>query len=376
MAVLLLRMTLVTAVILLVVLVLRRPSSAKPAASSPPWHASTPPPPPLLPQLDVLVCETRPVQQVWTYRALEDQLTGTTLHNLCAGVMQHSPGLLGHGLDYTRLHALRRHLQSLDAEAKGRLVLWSDTDVVLNAPAVEWAQRVVARFREAARGRPHFVLFQGEPFCWAPYGATLSTTRGCSAAVLQAYDTLHQARAPHWQCARFLNSGGFIGVAADVLRLLDIVEELKLNNSRTPPDEKRPCYFEGDASSLAKLSDQCLFTHALIRHSEWVGVDVHESIFSTAAAAVPPCFGNLTCFKLSVLASKCGGVVCRMSNVLAWHRGAAEPQVWSRDSMHQQRCQVDPRAPLLIHFNGRSGKKLMKKWRQQLRSGSWSGSSS
>lgn len=333
------------------------------------WSRSPPTVPNYLsrPLLRVLVCETRPAERVaWTYLALEHRLShssSTMLSNICANWTQ-TPGALGAGLDFTRLRALRKHLASLDPE---QLVLWLDTDVVLNAPPPDFTSRVVRAFH-AARGLRR-ILFQGEPFCWAPHGNTRSTTRGCSAAVIGSYSQLHSAGVD-WRCARYLNSGGFVGFAADTRRMLDVLDEVRANNSRTPIASERLCYFEGSPGDEKKLSDQCLLTHALLRHSDWIGVDVDERIFATAASAVPLCLGNASCVANSMLAAPCGDVLCRMSTQLNWHRrSVAAGGAWTRgDTERQRRCTADGLAdgaaapPLVIHFNNRAGKVLMKRW--------------
>ena len=326
-----------------------------------------------------LFCETRPLEKVWTYEVLEanygpdvdflaraasgggsaTRAAGPSqlyLHNVCLGL-----NVTGHQTHFARHTRLQQYLTALPP---ADVVLWTDSDVATQDLS---AAELLKRFDEV-RGLKR-VVFGGEPFCWAPWGSKRAHyfAHGCSPRTRELYATLFARNmATSWRCARFLSAGGFVGFAADVVRMEEKLIEVHAANHKHPANPERPCYFErarkpnGEIIPEYKLSDQCLWTNVVLQSASWVEVDVHERIFAPAAHAL-----NRADKGARSPAVPCGNMSCSYATTPDWHpMRNGTSTILARGPLHQQQCAGPrgPTAPMLIHFASGVGKALIKAW--------------
>ena len=279
------------------------------------------------------------------------------VHNVCVG--RPWEGFM------TKMHALSDYLASSKAAPKD-LVLFADSDVLWNRPlsADEVAHRFDAALSEC--GRSCRVIFQAEAWCHAPWvdrsNASCSKAHfWCSPHTRTAYRALGYPRVPSL-CHGLLNSGGFVGRAKDLARVV--------NQWIQPPSSwpKLPVPLS-DSGLLGPVGacsgtgfDQCLATHLLLRSNGTIGIDVRERFFATGAVATGPGQPR-TRRHWPNLAWKdfCGSepaVDCGASYTPQW---LAVNGTLVRPPAYQAQCQLEPRGPMLVHFNGPS------KWEQSHR---------
>ncbi len=263
-----------------------------------------------------------------------------TLSNLCAGRQWRS------NFFELKFSALAHWIRSSEPNADD-LLLVLDTDVVANG--VLNSAALIHRFHEARGTRR--IVYQAEPSCWAEFGHSKAIFRrdGCSRAVLRSWGEIPKTRDLSPSCGRFLCGGAFAGFAADVSHLVQRMADLRALNREIAARNKAPkCYFEPGEK---KLSDQCLATHVLLAHRDWLGLDYHEALFAYAATVAAPHEAG------AIKVSPCGNSSCSMAPTFQWAastrtRLSRLGQALERPLQHQQRCHLRAGGPAFIHFNG------------------------
>ena len=262
---------------------------------------------------------------------------------------------------FTKAKAILAYLASGRA-APHDLVLFSDSDVLWNAPVP--VAEVHRRFEAALEdnGPSCRVVFQAEAWCVSPWReANGAVHLSCAEDVGAGYAERGFGLDP--LCHGLLNSGGVIGRAVDLEPVYrqwtaPAAEWPPLPTShprrRAGPNEQGPA-----SCALEAGGDQCLAAHLLLRSNGTVGVDVRERIFATAAVALwrngsrtptpmkypwPSRSGRVSCG--SAPSMRCGG-----SSSLQWQR-SAESGVLERPRWYQELCNLASAGPLVIHFNG------------------------
>eukprot|EP00900_Chrysochromulina_parva_P008453 jgi/Chrpa1/17609/Chrysochromulina_OHIO_Genome00022494-RA len=271
-------------------------------------------------------------------------LKNLTLTNLCEGRVWRANFF---ALKYTAL----RHWLLTRTAAPEDLVLVLDADVIANSAQLSESD-LSGRF-EDVRGS-HRIIFQAEPTCWAEFGASRAVfqSHGCSRHVLAGWGSVAGTHSRNYRCGRFLCGGAFAGFAADLVHLVERMEELRrgshtelrLENARSRTARHRMCYFE---AGERKLSDQCLATHVLLRSPGWVGLDYREGLFAYAAhVAASPREPH------SIAVAPCGNRTgCRVSSTFDWTRRVPSDS-WERPQTKQHLCGLRDGGPAFIHFNG------------------------
>ena len=266
---------------------------------------------------------------------------------------------------FTKARAILAYLASGRA-APHDLVLFSDSDVVFNAPvAVAEVQR---RFEAALEdnGPECRVLFQAEAWCVSPWrSANGAVHLSCAEDVGVGYAERGFGLDP--LCHGLLNSGGVIGRAADLEPVYrqwtapaaewPPLPTTRARQRRAGPDEQGPA-----SCALEAGGDQCLAAHLLLRSNGTVGVDVRSRIFATAAVALwhngsrTPTPAKYESVAVALRAREsCGGAPstrCGGSSALQWQRSAERSGALERPGWYQELCRPAPAGPLVIHFNG------------------------
>jgi len=101
----------------------------------------------------------------------------------------------------------------------------------------------------------HRIIFQAEPTCWAEFGASRAVfqSHGCSRHVLAGWGSVAGTHSRNYRCGRFLCGGAFAGFAADLVHLVERMEELRLENARSRTARHRMCYYEAGERKLSDL---------------------------------------------------------------------------------------------------------------------------
>ena len=267
------------------------------------------------------------------------------------------------GLNALKLEMVRHFATTHTSVGSNDLLIVADTDVIVNTDSARAAldhDEVIRRFEKARRGFK--LLFQAEPWCWAPYTGSnhkpswSSHRPSCRPDVLTDYNSTPDWSS-NWRCPRFLNSGLYAGWTSDVLQLASFMD----NASSWPGGT--PLCFEAD--------DQCLATHFMLRHPGWVRLDVQQQLLATGARPTVWSAGHTT--RASV---PCGSVApCRCDGSFnsaasgwrdsEWHIDrTSQLDVWCKPTRTE--CGDAPAAsgatvaaetsgdasPLMIHLNG------------------------
>ena len=249
------------------------------------------------------------------------------------------------------LHKLVEYARSVPAH---ELLLVSDSDVVFNGIHVD-AAAVAHRFERARVGPggsdpPADVVFQSEPWCWAPTSQRDPRTGrthdalGCTPETLRRYETMGSEQSS-WRCARFLNAGAYIGSAAAIARFAHLWSQPAL---WTDHCRDRAHY---------KVSDQCIATWIRLLGNVSIALDQAERLFATVGYALP---GAASSMRRPDYTVPCGRARCHVSLLFneSW-RTAADGRLHRASGTYQRECRTATAPPLLIHGNG-PAKKIMK----------------
>ena len=179
------------------------------------------------PRAHIVYCDTRVASETLLIRSIERLgLQNLTLTNLCEGRVWRANFF---ALKYM---ALRYWLLTRTA-APEDLVLVLDTDVIANSAQLSESD-LSGRF-EDVRGS-HRIIFQAEPTCWAEFGASRAVfqSHGCSRHVLAGWGSVAGTHSRNYRCGRFLCGGAFAGFAADLVHLVERMEELRRGSQKVP----------------------------------------------------------------------------------------------------------------------------------------------
>ena len=316
-------------------------------------------------KVHILTCETRSTRSNGT-RSRDlgrrtQQILGDdfVVKELCSDL---HVGFTGTG--FPKVRGLRKLVGYAQSVPPHELLIVSDSDVLFNGFRAT-GDEVHARF-DRARGSA-LIVFQAEPFCWAPTRKRTAngqlTTKDqlpCDTDGLVAYEARGVANLP-WRCPRFLNAGAYAARAADLLPLA-----LKWS---------KPQLWKARCLNRLRyaVSDQCIATWIYLQGNASIALDSHEELFATGGMAVEaarPCPGNMTHCRhrnfrtkirpnaSSAYSVPCGRMQCDTSLRFA--------DMWRVDSMELQRpphykeeCQITTAAPFLVHFNG-DAKRVVK----------------
>ena len=297
--------------------------------------------------VELITCESRNISTVLDV-SLERCAVPGRLHrvNVCMGLRwPHN----GHEGSSVKLRALAEYAATRPAHA---LLVYTDADALCNAaPASLSAEAVRKRWHRLARGHAHAVVYQAEPWCWAPNGPHQGQ-RQCSSRLLGRYRARsEQPLHPDWRCPRFLNGGAFAGLAGTVALML----HAQVNATGLP------CYLHDDqcvathtmlSAVDGALTSERALASAIAAAGATVLVDVHEVFFAAAAAATT---GGVGCVA-------CGNVRCFCGKRAEWARDAttALPPL-ARPTAYHERCNIPNSTfpPLFIHPNGPAKPYLM-----------------
>ena len=327
-------------------------------------------------KLHIVSCETRSVHIGGTtardirQHSLQPLLLQPhiVLRELCAG-----KEFRGRDQTMQKIEAVFRYAATLPPDDA---IMFTDSDVVFNVGRANITASEVLRRFNLARGR-HAVLFQGEPFCFAPTmthyrrarrndGApVLRETAVCTQEKLhlfaQAGSELH-----HWSCSRFLNSGVYMGYAADISRLTGLWSQ--------------PTLWQGGCARRPRFgwADQCIATEMALQGNVSIAVDVHEQLFAPGGDAVPehPAnrgqrlrIGRIGRNASSARCPPCGRTRCDCSVDFVWEHSGEMLGRLQRRPEHRATCKAVG-IPLAIHFNGVSKHAMkspqMADWRKTL----------
>jgi hypothetical protein len=175
----------------------------------------------------IVYCETRVASDTLLIRSMERLgLKNLTLTNLCEGREWRANFF---ALKYTAL----RHWLLTRTAAPEDLVLVLDADVIANSAQLSESD-LSGRF-EDVRGS-HRIIFQAEPTCWAEFGASRAVfqSHGCSRHVLAGWGSVAGTHSRNYRCGRFLCGGAFAGFAADLVHLVERMEELRRGSHTVP----------------------------------------------------------------------------------------------------------------------------------------------
>ena len=176
----------------------------------------------------------------------------------------------------------------------------------------------------------------------------------CASELFAFYDARHAGmqRPSLPLCPRFLNSGGVIGYAEDMLKLY---EEWAIPASQWSPRANGPSLTREQLGPASCANDDQCLAHYLFRRSNGtIALDASERIFASAATAVNASESHEdSSFKWPVEGSQhCGSDVCRASRKLLWRRSFALPADGRLVRSEIGTCGLHEAGPMTIHFNG------------------------
>ena len=306
------------------------------------------------PRVHVITCETRAnfgngtdarsmMLRSLRVRSVGSAATGVVTKDVCVGHKWNGVG--------TKLARIQSYVSN-GSTAPNDLVLFTDSDVVFNLPLD--GSRLRQLF-DLARGAGR-IVFQGEPWCFSPYGIgphNLKQRLHCPAAMLDRYHKRFGTDRMAFGCARFLNFGAFAGEAQHLGPFMQLLIE--------PPPELlqgaawRNCYRVRAGAALGFGGDQCVSQLLLLERPELkLTVDFREHLFATGAFA----------YALNTprgADAPCGRTGCRplgLNEPFPWEQrvagtaeGLGRARAWSRPQSYVAQCSATP-MPVVIHFNG------------------------
>lgn len=244
-------------------------------------------------------------------------------------------------------------LHSSHATAPDDLLIFTDADAVVNA--VETSAGLLRRFN-AARTQlttqaPFRLVFQAEPFCWAPWAEAWPSGRICSPEVVGLYKAQGYLQLPP-RCPRFLNSGGYAGLVRDISPILRQWRD----GARVLSGAKPGAAWPGTAPQCFR-GDQCVATNLMLRSNGSIGLDIREQLFASAYLPVLPMMKGWGTGFRGGGALSCGDVKCRAHTKLAdsWHfvnsQSSADAGHFERPEEYRAVCHVQVPSTM-IHFQG------------------------
>ena len=191
-------------------------------------------------------------------RSLAVGVTAALVKNVCDDLTQLPAGENRFAATRMRLSRVAAYVHA-NSLTKDDVLVVTDTDVVANLVSTLDVAEVVRRYDEARRGSGARIVFQAEPFCWAPWGRS-PHQRACSPPVRALYAAFHQQlsgghQQPDWYCPRFLNAGMYVGRATDLVWM---------NTSYAA----MAGHWRAAGATCFNMDDQCLATHFLLHASQ------------------------------------------------------------------------------------------------------------
>lgn len=279
--------------------------------------------------------------------ASNKQELNVTLTNVCIGRPWN--GLI------TKVEAYYEYAQSAPP---AELLICSDSDAIFNV--IESADALMKRFEAALLHQPRGrIVYQGEPICWAPWGDRkkfVPKEMTCSMQVLAQYEELGHHRLP-WRCPRYLNSGGFAGLARDMTPhlqrwLAGMVGKRKVGSAWPGPPPVCRKELVNNKIGLGSLEDQCVATNLMLRSNGTIVLDSHEHLFASGSIVVGRNDSGQT------YATRAGGIICGPDKCLLGTRFTSswswsKDDRWRRLGPYSKECAIaQDSGPTLIHFNG------------------------
>ena len=284
-----------------------------------------------------------------------------------------------------KVSALSQYASQLALSSPNDLIIFSDSDVLLNERAIT-VQSVLSRY-ELARRRSEAIIFQAEPWCFAPFRRQIREKDGnrsrirqedgtvCPPGVLRQYERRWGRSKYGWRCPRYLNSGLFAGSAGAIARLTALWEHPQVWLHACAPRKHHGA------------DDQCIATMIALMGNVTIELDVQEWMFATAGTAVMPLGSkrqkHYACLKPksrhgrlmyrhecgtgnchlchsvrpppenihnSTPCADCGRVTCDCSGDFDWrrHSSMAGLSSWHRPATLKLACGLGDAAPMLI----------------------------